>query len=226
MKANEGQAEPLVKIGIVPFAQYVNVGVSRRSESWMSVPDDYQTSVTTCTGKGRKQKCTTTYTDHKFYGCVGSRDYPYNVRDEAFSTLPVPGIMDVTCSNEVTDLTTDETALTTAIDALSASGNTYIGAGLTWGWRMVSPDAPFTQGVAYGDMAKTSTSKYVILMTDGENTRAPSYPAHDSSSNSLANNLTTEICTNIKASNIKVFTVAFGVTDATTLNMLEILCHR
>ncbi len=221
IKANEGQAEPLVKIGIVPFAQYVNIGVSRRNKSWISVSDDYQTSVTTCTGKGKKQKCTTTYTDHKFYGCVGSRDYPYNVRDEAFSSQPVPGIMDVTCSNEVTDMTTNQTVLTSAIDALAASGNTYIGAGLTWGWRMVSPDAPFTQGVTYGDMAKTSTSKYVILMTDGENTRAPSYPAHDSFSNSLANNLTTTICTNIKASNIKVFTVAFGVTDATTLNMLK-----
>ncbi len=53
MQANEGQAEPLVKIGIVPFAQYVNVGVSHRHESWISVPDDYQTSVTTCTGGGR-----------------------------------------------------------------------------------------------------------------------------------------------------------------------------
>ncbi len=131
---------------------------------------------------------------------MGSRDYPYNVRDEAFSTLPVPGIMDVTCSNEVADLTTDQIGVDDCHRCAFASGNTYIGAGLTWGWRMVSPDAPFTQGVAYGDMAKTSTSKYVILMTDGENTRAPSYPAHDSSSNSLANNLTTEICTNIKAS--------------------------
>ena len=50
LKANEGQPAPLVKIGIVPFAQYVNVGVDRRNESWIDVPDDYQTSSTSCSG--------------------------------------------------------------------------------------------------------------------------------------------------------------------------------
>ena len=56
LKANDGKTDPIVKIGIVPFAQYVNVGVSRRNESWITVPADYQTSVTTCTGNGKKQK--------------------------------------------------------------------------------------------------------------------------------------------------------------------------
>ena len=131
--------------------------------------------------------------------------------------------MDVTCSNEITDLTTNEATLDSAIDALSASGYTYIASGLTWGWRMVSPDAPLSQGISYEDMtkAKTRTKKFVILMTDGENTRAPSYPAHDSTSNSLANTLTADVCTNIKDMKITVFTVAFTVTDPTTLDMLR-----
>jgi len=132
-------------------------------------------------------------------------------------------LMDISCSNEITDLTTNEATLDSAIDALSASGYTYIASGLTWGWRMVSPDAPLSQGISYEDMAKpkTHTKKFVILMTDGENTRAPSYPAHDSSDNALANTLTANICTNIKAMNITVFTVAFTVTDPTTLDMLQ-----
>ncbi len=36
-----------IKIGIVPFAQYVNVGMANRNKSWIDVPADYQTPVTT-----------------------------------------------------------------------------------------------------------------------------------------------------------------------------------
>lgn len=203
LKANEDSAQPLVKIGIVPFAQYVNVGVSRRSASWISVPADSGTQT--------------------FYGCVGSRNYPDNVQDQNYDTNPVPGLMNITCPSEITNLTTDKDTLESAVDALHASGYTYIGAGLTWGWRMVSPDAPLTKGIAYEDMdkKKLKTKKFVILMTDGENTRAPSYPKHNSSDNTLANDLTQEICTNIKAINIQIFTVAFTVTDPTTLDMLQ-----
>ena len=221
LKANNGKAEPLVKIGIVPFAQYVNVGVSRRNESWIDVPADYRTSVRVCTGKNKKKKCTIGYTDHKFYGCAGSRNYPYNVRDEGYSFGRVPGLMDVTCANEITDLTTNQGRLISAVETLKAQGWTYIGSGLAWGWRMLSPDAPLIQGVPYADMDKTSTRKFVILMTDGENTRAPSYPEHESTSNSLANKLTTELCENVKASKIQIFTVAFEVNDTRTLGMLE-----
>jgi Flp pilus assembly protein TadG len=37
-----------VKVGIVPFAEYVNVGKSRRSESWMNVPSDSSTTSWQC----------------------------------------------------------------------------------------------------------------------------------------------------------------------------------
>lgn len=53
-----------VKIGIVPFADYVNVGVGNRNQSWMSVPADYSTTTTTpavpytCKTISTKQVCT------------------------------------------------------------------------------------------------------------------------------------------------------------------------
>ncbi len=53
-----------VKIGIVPFADYVNVGVGNRNQPWMSVPADYSTTNTTpavpytCTTISTKQVCT------------------------------------------------------------------------------------------------------------------------------------------------------------------------
>jgi Flp pilus assembly protein TadG len=36
-----------IKGGIVPFAQYVNVGISQKGQSWLSVPKDIDTRVTT-----------------------------------------------------------------------------------------------------------------------------------------------------------------------------------
>ncbi|MCZ8041142.1 MAG: pilus assembly protein [Beijerinckiaceae bacterium] len=53
-----------VKIGIVPFADYVNVGTGNRGASWISVPADYSTTNTTpavpytCTTISTKQVCT------------------------------------------------------------------------------------------------------------------------------------------------------------------------
>ncbi len=54
-----------VKIGIVPFADYVNVGTGNRGASWISVPADYSTTKTTttpavpytCTTVSTKQVC-------------------------------------------------------------------------------------------------------------------------------------------------------------------------
>lgn len=53
-----------VRIGIVPFADYVNVGVGNRNQDWMSVPADYSTPKTTpavpytCKTVSTKQVCT------------------------------------------------------------------------------------------------------------------------------------------------------------------------
>lgn len=48
-----------VKIGIVPFADYVNVGTDNRSASWISVPTDYSTtSERKCVKKTEKDVCT------------------------------------------------------------------------------------------------------------------------------------------------------------------------
>jgi hypothetical protein len=69
-------------------------------------------------------------------------------------------------------------------------------------------------------------NRYLILMTDGVNTISPSYPAHNGSNQSLANTLTADLCRNIKADGIAVYTIAFEVTDATVKNLLESCATR
>lgn len=58
---NEGGAN--VRIGIVPFADYVNVGMGNRNEGWLSVPADSTTTedkstTRICVTKTEKQVCT------------------------------------------------------------------------------------------------------------------------------------------------------------------------
>ena len=49
---------------------------------------------------------------------------------------------------------------------MTPRGNTVLPEGLAWGWRVLSPTVPFTQGAAYNDK---KWRKVVVFMTDGEN---------------------------------------------------------
>lgn len=63
-------------------------------------------------------------------------------------------------------MTNVQSTVVNAINALSANGYTVIPAGLLWGWRLISPGAPFTEGAAYDD---EKWVKAVVLLTDGDN---------------------------------------------------------
>lgn len=245
-----------VKIGIVPFSQYVNVGLDNRNASWMSVPADSSNTEETCystrpvTGSSNcrtetatgtndgvpytytyetcdyeygdeETVCQPTTTNTTWHGCAGSRGHPLNVEDRTYTTT-VPGIMNAYCSAPVVPLTSDVDTVTDALDSLSASGETYIPSGLTWGWRVLSPDEPYTGGVAYGAKSDGITvRKILVLMTDGTNTKSPSYPAHDDTDRVVSDNLTGELCGNIKGTGIEIFTVAFEVDDDDTKTLLK-----
>ena len=245
---NVPSAEEIVKIGVVPFANYVNVGLSRRTEPWINVPLEYSENVcsttqpvisksgcSTQTGTATNDNVPYTYTYETctnyeygpetttcnnvmrvWNGCVGSRNYPLNVQDGSYAT-PVPGLLNITCSNEVTPATNDKQTVKDAITAITASGDTYIPAGLAWGWRMITKKEPFTEANADDD----ETKKYIVLMTDGSNSRSPTYPEHNGSDTAQADQLTSELCANIKAQKIEIFTIAFQVTDDSVKSMLE-----
>jgi Flp pilus assembly protein TadG len=66
----------------------------------------------------------------------------------------------------ITPMTNVASTINTAIDALVAKGNTVIPAGLLWGWRVISPGAPFTDGVDYSN---DKVVKAIVLLTDGDN---------------------------------------------------------
>ena len=87
----------------------------------------------------------------------------------------------------VTPLTTDRSALSSAINAMQAGGGGNLAAGLMWGWRTISPTvAPFpvaspsTIGpqnpksyAVSGSLTTAANRKFLILMTDGYNAWTP-----------------------------------------------------
>jgi hypothetical protein len=123
------------------------------------------------------------------------------------------------------------------IQGMVARGGTNILEGLMWGWRVLSPGEPFTQGRSYGD---PENSKYLILMTDGENWHQATSNHNKSSYHSFGyasrgrlgttyttsalvsqmNAKTLAACQNAKDTGIKVYTVAFRLSEGPTRTML------
>jgi Flp pilus assembly protein TadG len=83
-------------------------------------------------------------------------------------------------TNALTPLTATKATIKTAIDAMSPQGYTNIHQGTIWGFHMLSPTEPLTQGKSYED----ATSKVMIIMTDGENT-VDSYGANMNNANTF-----------------------------------------
>jgi hypothetical protein len=156
---------------------------------------------------------------YQWYGCAGSRDSPLNTTRDVASADPVPGVLNAACPTELTRLSSDFDGLGTKIQDMVAVGETYVPAGLEWGWRVLSPGAPYAD--AADKAVKPDIRKVMVLMTDGANTKSATYPDHNGSDAAAANAITAELCTKIKADGIELFTVAFDVDNAAALEMLQ-----
>jgi hypothetical protein len=106
--------------------------------------------------------------------------------------------------------------------------------GLMWGWHTLSPNAPFADGTAYNTPGVT---KIVVLLTDGwdentvngdsdasfysgggyvwQNRVAGLDTTNQSSRNAALDARMTQVCTNMKADNIIIYTVRIDVTGVT-----------
>lgn len=249
-----------VKISLVPFGQYVNVGMDNRDASWMNVPPDSVSTSYQCwdtwpgsvSSNCRTERVNTTRdgmpysydaevcdwssvppvnvcqnvtTNMVWNGCAGSRTNPLNIRDAEYSSR-IPGIQNVSCPSPLKPLSDQRNQVKDSISAMFAQGDTYIPAGMVWGWRTLSNRAPFTQSADDPGTASAPPRKYIVLMTDGFNTRSPRYPEGDNEGwdPTAANQLTREVCDNIKGdtqSKIDIFTIAFQVNDESVKDILR-----
>ena len=247
-------ADQNIKVALVPFAQYVNVGIANRNSPWMDVePDSSETTnqcyntypnatssncrdeTYTCYNDGVANSCTSTVCDWNYgdpvqtcsdvtsyttwFGCAGSRAHPLDVSTAADFSTRVPGVMNASCPSELTRLTNSNTEILTKIDAMVATGETFVQPGVTWGWRALDWNAPFADGA--DPAVDRAVKKYMVVMTDGSNTKSPLYPDHSGSDAALANSLTSEICTAVKGKGVTIYTVAFEVVEPTIQTLLQ-----
>ncbi len=75
------------------------------------------------------------------------------------------------CPPPLTPLTTSQSTIDTAIDAMTPLPytGTFIPIGLVWGWNVLSSTAPYTEGIGPSDPNYDKTVKAIVLMSDGEN---------------------------------------------------------
>jgi hypothetical protein len=133
------------------------------------------------------------------------------------------------CPTPILPLTSDFDLLRTEIAKMihwNGSG-TNVSEGLAWAMRVLSPGEPYDQGV---DFSTSTTSKFVVVFTDGENNvfGASSEPINKSDYGSYSfvdqgrmgadrskaltqvNAWTLEICNTLKSQGVEVFTVLLG----------------
>ncbi len=125
------------------------------------------------------------------------------------------------CPVELLPLEASKSKILAKIDQMEANGVTHINVGAVWGWRVLSPGEPFTQGVPYHNK---DFKKIMVLMTDGENfisSSSGNYSAYGylsdgrlKTTNSTAarnqlDNRLDKVCKNAKKDGIIIYTITF-----------------
>jgi Flp pilus assembly protein TadG len=215
---NAAKAPGDVTVTIVPFATDVNVGTNYVNAPWIDW-SDWEAANGTCSSGyyNKKSSCEAngkiwTPAPHSAWnGCVYDRDQ----NNDVANTVPVTGAPATqfrahqasACPAAMTPLSEDWPALHNKIDTMTPTGNTNVTIGLAWGFQLLSDVAPF-----YAPPAAPDRDKVVVVLTDGNNTQN-----RWTSSGSSIDARTQKACDNIKAANIKVYTVRVINGDAALL---------
>jgi Flp pilus assembly protein TadG len=245
----EGDEDTLF-VGVVPFAQAVNVGTSH--SAWMNT-NTYNWGPTSWAGCVDERLNGRDVTDDPPSVELFTRYYwPDDSNNDWITTTTKKGVTTTTynitstrgpnksCSQTVLPMTSDQNAILEKIDDMVAVGNTHVNVGAVWGWRMLSPR---WRGLWGGEMDEKDLpldyntpkmNKAAIIMTDGENTiDNSSHGAYWYLSNNRLGTTTqatavtrlntrlTTVCTAMKNQNIVVYTIAFGSPGTTIQNLLR-----
>ncbi|WP_171904918.1 pilus assembly protein TadG-related protein [Hoeflea olei] len=150
------------------------------------------------------------------------------------------------CPTPIVPLTGEMDKVRSGIDAMqywNGSG-TNIAEGLAWGWRVLSPEAPYTQAVPYD---RDAASKILVIMTDGTNVSFGSektinksdYGSYgflsdgrinsattQSSAESYLNSSTANMCADIKKLGIEIYTVLYKTSASSVVNLFSNCASR
>ena len=153
-------------------------------------------------------------------------------------TPPVTKGPNQACPDPIQPLTDRRSDVISVIDELShwEGSGTNSAQGVVWGWRVLSPGIPFSEGAPYDEARKV-----LVLMTDGVN-GVVEHPDSESLSEYSAymyvrhgriepesyatykshiDDKMLQACENAKDAGVTIYTITFGNLDADTRNLYE-----
>lgn len=198
-----------VKIAIIPFDTTVNLGTSYKDNDWFDIDS------LDCNGWSSGSGCNSSNWKNYWEGCVRDRAYPYDVQDDAPTTSNAKfPVHDCGSLAKLLPLTNDWTALNSKIDEMQPNGMTNVTIGLVWAWHALTGGIPLSEASA----PKEDLDKVIILLTDGDNTKSWKNQNNTKVTNSNSIDARTKLaCKNIKAANIKLYTIRVIDGNATLL---------
>jgi Flp pilus assembly protein TadG len=200
-----------VKFGLVPFSHHV----------YTTMPGAYvvgQTGVWT--------------------GCTQDRQYPFNLSDSTpiaadpskFGQAQATEHTDWGCKGYKNDgngyakhglvtrgLTDDFPSITNQLNSMTPYAWTHIAVGVEFGYHLLSPNEPFSEGKSYADK---STEKFMVVLTDGVQTEPGFGPAGTRTVSQGESNLE-KLCSGAKSNGIHIVTMAFDIDDGATRQRLK-----
>ena len=239
-----------IRIAVVPYSATVNVG--------SMAPSIVDNPYTTPWDPSDEYVPYDPDDPYAWKGCVKERPYPDDIMDTDIVTGGEWGIFrwasavdnnwassmyddedacndrrtpNLGCPTPITPLTSDRNTLDDAISDILAwcRGGTLGNVGMAWGWRVLSPTEPFTEGAAYDD---EKWRKAVVMMTDGDNLiyrhsiSGNPYDSDDTAygrldddvlgtqsrntAKGIVDDRLAEVCTAMKSAGITVYTITFG----------------
>jgi hypothetical protein len=147
------------------------------------------------------------------------------------------------CPEAIVPLTSTKSTVLDRVSDLIAYGamGTFIPTGLAWGWHVLSPNEPFTQGISSTSEYYATTLKAMVLFTDGDNsvTAYTSNPnnsyfsafgylsanrlgttSNAATANTTLNTKTSTLCTNIKNASIRLYVITLGTISSTSAGIM------
>ena len=227
-----------IKIGVVPYATAVNVGPYGLDNDFVNNPDglefnqnnnnewhgcvlalenpedtqDGDSSTEWEMYRHTFEHAASWFNPSEWWGGYGQ--FKYQVYDDYYGP-------NYSCNRSyILPMTSEEQSILDHVDTLYASGSTLGNLGMAWGYRLISPNEPFTEGSNYDN---EEWQKAVVMMTDGDNYMNPYYSAYGGFTQhsvdvSELNDRLEQTCTNMKAQGISIYTITFSYQTGTNGN--------
>lgn len=236
-------------VGVVPFSQAVNIGPSRTSwlnSSHYSGLNWGPTSWAGCvdarhTGRDITDDPPSSERLRAYYWPDDSNN-DWRRSDGTYRSVSTSRGPNKSCPEPILPMVAEKSTVIDSIDDMQAVGNTHVGLGAVWGWRLLSPR---WRGLWGGQMDTNSLpldyntplmNKAVVILTDGQNTMDNSNrtaywylsngrlgSTNQSNAVTALNSKLTSVCTSMKNNGIIVYTVAFD-NPGTTIETLMRNC--